>query len=159
MKAMRNRGFTLVELMVSVAIVGMLATVAIPLGKMAAQRTKEAELRLALRELRTGIDAYKRAGELGRIEIAADASGYPPSLDVLVGGVENAKDPNKGKIYFMRHLPRDPFYPDSAAPPAQSWGLRSYASSADDPQAGDDVYDVYTIAKGVGLNGVPYRQW
>jgi general secretion pathway protein G len=159
MRAMRGRGFTLVELMVSVAIVGMLATVAMPLGKMAAQRTKEAELRQALRELRTGIDAYKRAGELGRIEIAADASGYPPTLDVLVAGVENAKDPNKGKIYFMRHLPRDPFYPDSAAAPAQSWGLRSYASSADDPQAGDDVYDVYTIAKGVGLNGVPYRQW
>jgi general secretion pathway protein G len=159
MRAMRSRGFTLVELMVSVAIVGMLATVAMPLGKMAAQRTKEAELRQALRELRTGIDAYKRAGELGRIEIAADASGYPTSLDVLVAGVENAKDPNKAKIYFMRHLPRDPFYPDSAAPPAQSWGLRSYASSADDPQAGDDVYDVYTIAKGVGLNGVPYRQW
>lgn len=156
---MRTRGFTLVEVMVTLAIVGMLASVAIPLGKMAVQRGKELELKQALREIRGGIDAYKRAGEQGRIEIAADASGYPPGLDVLVDGVANAQDPNKAKIYFLRRLPRDPFYPDSSAPAVQSWGVRSYASPPEDPQAGDDVFDVYTYTKGVGLNGVPYREW
>ena len=156
---MRARGFTLIELVIVIAIVGLLAMVAVPLGKMTTQRLKETELREALRELRTGIDAYKRAGELGRIAVPADASGYPPTLDVLVNGVEDAKDPNKAKIYFMRHLPRDPFYPDSAAPPAENWGLRSYKSPPDDPQPGDDVYDIHTLAKGAGLNGVPYREW
>jgi general secretion pathway protein G len=156
---MRTRGFTLIELMVVLAIVGLLATVAVPLGKMATQRLKEAELREALRDLRTGIDAYKRAAELGRILVKADESGYPPNLEVLVNGVDDARDPNKGKIYFMRHLPRDPFFPDSAAPAAESWGLRSYKSPPDDPQPGDDVFDIYTYAKGAGLNGVPYREW
>jgi general secretion pathway protein G len=156
---MRARGFTLIELMVVLAIVGLLATVAVPLGKMATQRLKEAELREALRDLRIGIDAYKRAAELGRILVKADESGYPPNLEVLVNGVDDARDPNKAKIYFMRHLPRDPFFPDSAAPAAESWGLRSYKSPPDDPQPGDDVFDIYTYAKGAGLNGVPYREW
>jgi general secretion pathway protein G len=156
---MRSRGFTLIELVITIAIVSLLATVAVPLGKMATQRMKESELRQALRELRTGIDAYKRAAEQGRVEVAADGSGYPPNLDVLVNGVEDLKDLNRAKIYFMRHLPRDPFYPDSTAPPTDSWGLRSYTSPADNPQPGDDVFDVYTFAKGAGLNGVPYRDW
>jgi general secretion pathway protein G len=159
MTVMRARGFTLIELVIVITIVGLLATVAVPLGKMATQRVKESELRAALRELRTGIDAYKQAAEDHRIMVEADASGYPPALDVLVTGIDDAKDPNKAKIYFMRHLPRDPFYPDSAAPPAEMWGLRSYKSPPDDPQPGNDVYDVHSLAKGVGLNGVPYREW
>ncbi len=156
---MRARGFTLIELVIVVAIVGLLATVAVPLGKMAAQRVKEADLRTALRDLRTGIDAYKRAAEQGRIMVEADKTGYPPTLDDLVNGVDDAKDPNRAKIYFMRRLPRDPFYPDSAAPAGESWGLRSYKSPASDPQPGDDVFDIHSFAKGVGLNGVPYREW
>jgi general secretion pathway protein G len=156
---MRTRGFTLIELMVVMAIVAMLATVAVPFGKMAAQRVKEADLRAALRDLRTGIDAYKRASEEGRIVVDVKTTGYPPTLDTLVNGVEDATDPNKHMIYFMRRIPRDPLYPDSAAPPAETWCLRSYASSPDDPQPGDDVYDIHSLAKGVGLNGVPYREW
>ena len=156
---MRARGFTLIELMIVISIVALLATVAMPLGKMAATRVKEAELREALRDLRNGIDAYKRASEQGRVMVEPDKSGYPPTLDVLVSGVDDAKDPNKAKIYFMRHLPRDPFYPDSAAAPADMWGTRSYKSPPSDPQPGDDVYDIYTFAKGAGLNGVPYREW
>ena len=132
---------------------------AVPLGKMAGQRLKETELREALRELRNGIDAYKLAAEQGRIIVPVDATGYPPTLDVLVSGVEDKQDPNKAKIYFMRRLPRDPLYPDSAATPAETWGLRSYKSPPDDPQPGDDVYDIHTLAKGAGLNGVPYREW
>jgi general secretion pathway protein G len=165
MTGMRKSGFTLIELVIVIAIVSLLATAAAPLGKMATQRLKESELRSALRELRSGIDAYKRAVEEGRVLASADTSattlpsGYPPTLDVLVNGVEDAADPNKRKIYFMRRLPRDPLYPDSAAPPAETWGLRSYRSPPEDPQPGDDVYDVYSLAKGVGLNGVPYREW
>jgi general secretion pathway protein G len=165
MTQMRRQGFTLIELVVVIAIVSLLATVAVPLGKMATQRVKETELRTALRDLRNGIDAYKHAVEDGRVLAAADTSattlpsGYPPTLDVLVNGVEDAADPNKRKIYFMRRLPRDPFYPDSAAPPAETWGLRSYRSPPEDPQPGDDVYDVHSLSKGVGLNGVPYREW
>jgi general secretion pathway protein G len=156
---MRTRGYTLIELVVVIAIVSLLATVAVPLGKMATQRAKESELRAALRELRIGIDAYKRAADEGRIMVEAGTSGYPPTLDELVKGVEDARDPNKANIYFMRRLPRDPFFPDSAAPPAETWGLRSYKSPPDDPQPGDDVYDIHSLASGVGLNGVPYREW
>lgn len=156
---MRARGFTLVELIVVIAIVALLATAAMPLEKMATQRFKESELRGALRDLRIGIDAYKRAAEEGRVIVDVNTSGYPPTLDALVSGVEDATDPNKRKIYFMRRIPRDPLYPDSAAPPAESWGLRSYKSPPDDPQPGDDVYDIHSLAKGVGLNGVPYREW
>jgi general secretion pathway protein G len=156
---MRTRGFTLIELVVVIAIVSLLATVAVPLGKMATQRVKESELRAALRELRIGIDAYKRAAEEGRIMVEAGTSGYPPTLDDLVKGIDDARDPDKSKIYFMRRLPRDPLFPDSAAPPAETWGLRSYKSPPDDPQPGDDVFDIHSMASGVGLNGVPYREW
>jgi general secretion pathway protein G len=156
---MRTRGFTLIELVVVIAIVSLLATVAVPLGKMATQRVKESELRAALRELRIGIDAYKRAAEEGRIMVEAGSSGYPPTLDDLVKGIDNARDPDKSKIYFMRRLPRDPLFPDTAAPPAETWGLRSYKSPPDDPQPGDDVFDIHSMASGVGLNGVPYREW
>ncbi len=156
---MRIRGFTLIELVVTVAIVGLLATAALPLGKMVTQRLKEAELRSALRDVRAGIDAYKQAAMDGRISIEVDGSGYPPSLDVLVEGVDDVKNPGKARIHFMRRLPRDPFYPDSSANAADTWGLRSYRSSASSPQPGDDVYDIYSLARGVGLNGIPYRQW
>ena len=159
MTPMRARGFTLIELVVVIAIVSLLATVAVPLGKMATQRVKESELRTALRELRNGIDAYKRAAEEGRVLVEANTSGYPPTLDALVNGVEDARDPTKAKIYFMRRLSHDPMYPDSAAPPSDTWGLRSYKSPPDDPQPGDDVYDIHSLAAGVGLNGVPYRDW
>ena len=156
---MRERGFTLVELVITVAIIGLLATVAMPLGKMATQRMREADLRAALREIRTGIDAYKQAADEGRIVVEADTSGYPRSLDDLMNGVEDAHDPNRPKIYFLRRLPRDPLFPDSSAPAATTWGLRSYKSPPSDPQPGDDVYDVHSLSQGVGLNGVAYREW
>lgn len=157
---MRARGFTLIELVVVITIVGLLASIAAPMGKMAVQRAKESELRDALRELRTAIDAYKRAGEEGRIIVEVNTSGYPPTLDALVNGVDDATDPDKKrKLYFLRHLPRDPFFPDSAAAAAETWGLRSYESPPDDPQPGDDVFDIHSLAPGAGLNGVPYAQW
>jgi general secretion pathway protein G len=155
----RWNGFTLVELVITVAIVGLLATVAIPLGQMATQRFKEAELRAALREVRTAIDAYKQAAAEGRIAVEADKTGYPTSLNDLVNGVEDARDANARKIFFLRRLPRDPFFPDPTVSAAETWGLRSYASPPTDPQPGEDVYDVHSLSKGVGLNGIAYRDW
>jgi general secretion pathway protein G len=155
----RPRGFTLIELVITVAIVGLLATAAMPLAELTVKRGKEQQLRAALREIRTAIDAYKLAADQGHIEQEADASGYPPALDVLTSGVEDAANPDKKKIYFLRRLPRDPFFPDGSVAASDTWGLRSYASPPDDPQAGDDVYDVYSLATGNALDGTAYHDW
>jgi len=152
-------GFTLIELVVTLAILAVLATAVVPLAELAVKRTKEQELRVALRQIRSALDEYKRAVDDGRVAKKADESGYPASLGVLVQGVVNAKDPEGGKIYFLRRIPRDPFYVDSAAPAARTWGKRSYESPYDAPQEGKDVFDVYSLAEGTGLNGIPYRQW
>jgi general secretion pathway protein G len=154
----RSPGFTLIELVITVAIVGVLALLAAPLLEVTAQRHKEAELRLALRQIRTAIDAYHQAVKEKRIESPADASGYPPNLDVLAAGVPDITQPDRRKIYFLRRLPRDPMNPDSSLSAAETWGLRSYASPPESPSAGEDVYDIYSLSDKVGLNGVPYRE-
>ena len=156
---MRGRGFTLIELLVTLAILSVLATVAVPLAQLQVQRAKEQELRVALREIRTAIDTYKRAADEGRIAREIGATGYPVALDMLVQGVEDRRDPKRHKIFFLRRLPRDPFAPDEVTNDADTWGQRAYASEPDDPQAGDDVYDVYSRSTLVGLNGAPYRRW
>jgi general secretion pathway protein G len=155
----RQNGFTLIELVITVAIIGLLASAAFPLASMAIQREKESELRAALREIRGAIDAYKDAANQGRITMEADKSGYPANLKLLYEGVEDASRPDKTKMYFIRKLPRDPFFPDGTATPEDTWGLRSYASPPENPQPGDDVYDVYSLSTGKGLNGVPYHDW
>lgn len=155
----RQRAFTLIELVVTVAIVGLLASVAIPLAELSIKRTKEQELRTALRQIRTALDAYKQASDEGRILRTAGESGYPKTLQVLVDGVEDAKNPLRSKIYFLRRIPRDPFYDDKTTPADRTWGKRSYASSADNPKEGDDVFDVYSLTPGQGLNGTDYRDW
>lgn len=155
----KAQGFTLIELMVSVTIVALLASVAVPLAQLGVQRSKERELRFALREIRTALDEYHEAAFQGRVYRSADSSGYPPSLEVLVDGVADLKDPNGRKIFFMRRLPRDPFHSDSSVPAAKTWRLRSYESDAANPREGKDVYDVYSSAQEIGLNGIPYREW
>jgi len=154
-----RRGFTLIELVVTVAILGILAAGALPLMQLAAQRSKESDLRVALRQIRGAIDAYKAAADARKVDKPEGSSGYPPSLEVLVQGVPDVTDPKGRPIYFLRRLPRDPLVADPEVPAGKTWGLRSYASPPDAPQPGDDVFDVYSRAPGVGLNGVPYREW
>lgn len=155
----RARGFTVIEMVVTVAIVGLLASIALPLAELTVQRAKEHELRRALREIRTAIDAYKAATDQGRVARAADASGYPPNLDILVEGVPDARDPGKRPIYFLRRLPRDPFHDAAQDRAADTWGLRSYDSPPDAPRAGKDVFDVHSRSQASGINGIPYREW
>ena len=159
MTAVRRGGFTLIELVVTLLIVGLLAGVAVPLVEVTVKRNKERELRAALREIRTAIDAYKRASDEGRILRLAQQSGYPPKLAVLVEGVPDARSPERRPIFFLRRLPRDPTFPDQAAPAENTWGKRSYASPPDAPEEGDDVFDVYSRAVGNALNGTPYKAW
>ena len=148
---MKSRGFTLIELLITVAIVAILASVAMPLNELVVQRAKEQDLRRALRDIREAIDAYKQASDEGRIQKKIGESGYPPTLEALVEGVEDQKDPKKANIYFLRRLPQDPF--------GDEWGLRSYASPPDDPQEGDDVFDVFSRSERIGINGRPYNKW
>lgn len=152
-------GFTLIELVVTVVIVALLATVALPMAEVSVQRSKEQDLRTALRQIRNALDAHKLAVEEGRILDANKQRGYPPTLETLVQGVTDAQDPEQGKIYFLRRLPRDPMERDARLTAAETWGLRSYDSEPDDPKEGDEVFDVFSKSDSIGLNGIPYREW
>lgn len=157
----RNQsGFTLIELVVTVAIVGLLASMALPMAEIAVKRNKEQELRTSLRQIRSALDSYKQAVDEGKVKTNLLQSGYPPSLKILVEGVPDETDPDKKrKIYFLRRIPRDQMFNDSSKADEDTWGKRSYESSAESPEEGEDVFDVYSLAPGIGLNGISYRNW
>jgi len=152
------RGFTLVELMTAMAIVAILGAVITPMIIATVKRDKEHELRVALRQIRQALDDYKQAGDLGRIPRLPGESGYPPSLGVLVTGVRDPLDPAGRRIFFLRRLPRDPFASERL-PPEQTWGIRSYGAEPGTIGPGADVFDVHSLSRGIGHNGVPYREW
>jgi general secretion pathway protein G len=131
--------------------VAILASAALPLNELVVQRAKEQDLRRALREIRAAIDAYKQASDDGRIVKRVGESGYPLRLEDLVQGVEDQRSPKRERIYFLRRLPPDPF--------GEAWGKRSYSSPPEEPKDGEDVFDVYTLAPGKGINGRPYKDW
>lgn len=152
-------GFSLIELIISLAILGLLATLATPLMELTHKRQQEHELRNSLQEIRKAIDDYKTAVDEGKIVRKADESGYPPNLQALYEGVPDITNLKKKKIYFLRRLPRDPFYPDTSVAAADTWGKRSYASEYDQPKEGKDVYDVYSLSPEKALDDSLYREW
>lgn len=152
-------GFSYIELVISVAILALLATAATPYLENTITRQKEMELRKNLREIRTAIDAYKKAYDEARITQTVGSSGYPSKLTDLVIGIPDNTDVKKKKLYFMRKIPADPMYPGTADKPEDTWGKRSYDSDPENPREGADVFDVFSTSKEKGLNGIPYQLW
>lgn len=152
-----ERGFSFVELIIVSTIVLILASAVQPLAKVTVTRQKEAELRRALREMRTAIDKFKDAADAQMIpptELRAGSEGYPPNLETLVEGVGVVGDATGRKLKFLRRVPKDPMTGDF------EWGLRSYQDRPDATSwGGQNVYDVYTLSSGTGLDGTKYSEW
>ncbi len=148
-----EKGFTLAELVMVAAVMVILASVTLPVAKFTARRTKEMELRAALRQMRNAIDEHKRYSDSGLIPVDLGTEGYPAELEILVEGVEIVGQVDK-KVKMLRRIPLDPMTGE------HEWGLRSYQDEPDTTSwGGENVYDVYSLSGGVGLNGVPYREW
>ncbi len=146
----RERGLTLVELIVAIAILAILAGAAVPLARTTVRRSKERELRRDLWEMRDAIDRYKDAADRGAFQIKVGTEGYPPDLETLVKGI----DSNGKKLRFLRRIPVDPMTGNT------EWGLRSMQDEPDsDSWGGQNVFDVYTKAQGTALDGTKYSEW
>ena len=156
-RARAQHGYTFVELLIVTTILLILASAVMPLAQVATQRQREAQLRRNLRELRTAIDAFKDAVDLGRIpttELEPGNEGYPPDLETLVEGIAAANDATGRKLRFLRRIPIDPLTGDA------EWGLRSYQDSPTSTTwGGQNVFDVYSQAEGTALDGTEYRSW
>ncbi|WP_342617567.1 type II secretion system protein [Rhodoferax sp. GW822-FHT02A01] len=149
----------MVELLAVMAILGVLAAAVLPLGETLVVARKERELKSALREIRSALDEYKRVVGQDPTVVAVGSSGYPPDLQTLVHGTPDTRPQSKGQmLYFLRAIPRDPFADPSLAP-EKTWQLRSYASPADRPEPGADVYDVHSKSTARALDGSFYARW
>jgi len=152
-----SEGYTFVEMLVVATILLILAAGIMPLAKVTAQRSREAELRRALREMRTAIDKFKDAadtGQIGSLDIKVGSENYPPDLQTLVDGVNAANDATGRKLKFLRRVPTDPMTRGS------EWGLRSYQDKPDSTRwGGQNVFDVHTTFDGKALDGSKYRDW
>ena len=149
----RQRGYSLAELVMVCTLLIVLAGVALPVSKFGVKRAKEAELRSALRQMRNAVYEYKRYSDAGLIPVDLGTEGYPPDLETLVEGVDLV-----GQIdttaRFLRRIPLDPMTGE------YEWGLRSYQDRWDSSSwGGENVFDVYSLSRGVGLNGIPYSEW
>jgi general secretion pathway protein G len=147
----RQRGVTLLEMIVVITILLILMGAAMPVLKVSIRRQREVELRRDLWEMRSAIDRYKDAADKNAFQQKLGSEGYPPDMDTLVNGVEVA---GGKKLRFLRRIPVDPMTGNT------DWGLRSMQ---DDPESdswgGQNVFDVYTKSTGVGLNGTKYKDW
>lgn len=145
-----ENGLTLVELIVTVAILAILASAAIPVARFQVRREKEKQLRYDLWEMRAAIDRYKDAADSNAFQIKLDSDGYPPDLKTLVNGVEA-----KGKkLKFLRRIPVDPMTGEA------KWGMRSMQDDSDsDSWGGQNVFDVYSLSTGTALDGTKYSTW
>jgi len=152
------RGFTLIELVVALALLGLLAMTALPVAELTRQRGHETELRRALRDLRGALDAWRQAVDAGQINRVPGQSPWPPDLRVLVDGVADQRDPAGGRLVFLRRLPRDPFA-DPTLPAEATWRLRASDSPATDPRPGRDVFDVGSSSPLRALDGSLYASW
>jgi general secretion pathway protein G len=153
----RARGYTFIELLVVATIIAVLASAIMPLAKVTATRTREVELRRNLREVRTAIDKYKDAADLGQIgtlDIKVGSENYPADLQTLVDGVTAANDATGRKLKFLRHIPVDPMTHGT------EWGMRSYQDKPDSTRwGGQNVFDVYTKFDAKALDGTNYKDW
>jgi general secretion pathway protein G len=157
MRRFSERGFSFVEVLVVITLLMIMASAAMPLARVTHQRQKEAELRRALREMRTAIDKFKDAvdnGLIAQTELRPGSEGYPPDLDTLVEGVPAANDASGRKLKFLRRIPTDPMTNST------EWGKRSYQDRADSTSwGGQSVYDVYSTSTATGLDGSKYKDW
>jgi general secretion pathway protein G len=167
----RKKGFTFIEMLVTLTILAILAASVIPIAKTALKREKEIELRRNLRLIREALDAYKKLADEKMIEVEEEQEGYPPDLETLVKGIVEVKadqaqsqrllgqPPAKSRsekktVKFLRRIPRDPMTGSI------EWGLRSYQDEPDaDDWGGENVYDIYTKSPGTALDGTKYRDW
>ena len=148
-----ERGYTMVEMVVVCALLVIVAAVALPTAKYSIKRGKEMELRQALRQMRNAIDEFKRYSDAGLIPVELGTDGYPSELEILIEGVEVIGQIDKS-VRFLRRIPVDPMTGEA------EWGLRSFQDDFDsDSWGGENVFDVYSLSEGVGLDGVPYQEW